>query len=403
MVDDMGYADLSCYGRKDYSTPNLDKLASEGIIFLNAYAAAPVCTPTRTAFITGRYSAKLPVGLREPLIPERDSLIGLEPSTPSIGKLLKESGYETALIGKWHLGFTNEFAPNKNGFDYFYGFRSGASDYVSHKGDGGKPDLYENENPIVEKGYLTTLFKERTLQFLKQPHNKPFFLSLDFNAPHWPWQGPEDPAYPDTMRMSAGGSPATYAKMIIALDDAVGEIMKFVDEQPYSKNTLIIFTSDNGGEKYSDMGPYQGKKFGLWEGGIREPAFMRWTGVIKPSTMTPQVATTMDWTATILAAAQVSPDPKFPLDGIDLMPVCSGKSQLIKRTLFWRTIERSHQKAMRDGNWKYLEDEKGEYLFDLSTDPYEKADVKGQYPDILQNLRKKYLVWEGTVLKSFLE
>jgi len=130
---------------------------------------------------------------------------------------------------------------------------------------------------------------------------------------------------------------------------------------------------------------------------------MRWPGIITPSTMTPQVATTMDWTATILAAAQVSPDPKFPLDGVDLLPVVSGKSQLIKRTLFWRTIERSHQKAMRDGNWKYLADEKGEYLFDLSNDPYESTDVKQQYPDILQKMKLKYAVWEGTVLKSFLE
>jgi arylsulfatase A-like enzyme len=403
MADDMGYADLSCYGRKEYSTPNLDKLASEGITFMNAYAAAPVCTPTRAAFITGRYSARVPVGLREPLTADRDSLIGLDPATPSIGKLLKNGGYETALIGKWHLGFINEFGPNKNGFDYFYGIRSGFTDYVNHTGDGGTPDLYENEKPIIQKGYLTTLLKEQALQYLKQPHNKPFFLSLDFNAPHWPWEGPDDPAYPDTMDMRAGGSVATYAKMMIALDDAVGEIIRFVDEQSYSKNTLIIFTSDNGGEKFSDMGPYQGKKLSLWEGGIRVPAFVRWTGIIKPNLVTGQVATTMDWTATILAAANVSADPQFPLDGINLLPVCTQKSPSVSRTLFWRTVERSHHKAIRDGIWKYLVDEKGEYLFDLSTDPAEKVDVKTKYPDILERMKTKYATWEASVLPSFLK
>ena len=403
MADDMGYADLSCYGRKEYSTPNLDKLASEGVKFLNAYAAAPVCTPTRTAFITGRYSARLPVGLREPLIPQRDTLIGLEPSFPSIGRLLKDAGYETALIGKWHLGFKKEFAPNNNGFDYFYGIRTGAADYVSHTGDGGRPDLFENENAVTENGYLTTLIKEHAIRFLKQKHSKPFFLSLDFNAPHWPWQAPGDPAYPDTMRMNAGGSPATYAKMMIALDDAIGEVMRLLDTQPYATNTLVIFTSDNGGERFSDMGQYKGRKLALWEGGIRVPAFVRWTGVLKPNLQTEQVATTMDWTATILAAAKVSPNPQYPLDGIDLLPLCMGRSPLITRTLFWRTIERSHQKAMRNGNWKYLVDEKGEYLFDLSGDPFETNDVKDKYPDILQRMQQKYAAWEETVLKSFLE
>ena len=247
MADDLGYADLSCYGRKDYQTPHLDKLASEGIKFMNAYAAAPVCTPTRTAFMTGRYSARLEVGLREPWIPGRDSLVGLSPQVPTVSSQLKGAGYETALIGKWHLGTLKSFGPNQNGFDYFYGIRTGAADYISHKGDGGKPDLYENEQPVVEPGYLTDLLKDRAIKFLKKKHSKPFFLSLDFNAPHWPWQGPGDAAYPDTMRMNAGGSPAIYAHMMKSLDDAIGEVLKTVDQLSLSKNTMIIFTSDNGG------------------------------------------------------------------------------------------------------------------------------------------------------------
>jgi arylsulfatase A-like enzyme len=403
MADDMGYADLSCYGRKEYKTPNLDKLASEGIKFMNAYAAAPVCTPTRTAFMTGRYPARLPVGLREPLIPGRDSAIGLNSETPSIATLLKSAGYETALIGKWHLGFVDDFGPNKNGFDYFYGIRTGAADYVSHKGDGGKPDLYENEKPIVEEGYLTYLFRDRALKFLKQPHSKPFFLSLDFNAPHWPWQGPGDPAYPDTMRMNAGGSPAIYARMMKALDDAIGEILKTVDEQSLSKNTIIIFTSDNGGERFSDMENYQGRKLSLWEGGIRVPAFVCWKGMIKPNLVSDQVCVTTDWTATILAAAGAKINPQYPLDGINLLPVCTGQSKTIDRTIYWRTIERSHHKAMRDGNWKYLQDEKGEYLFDFSTDPSERDNLREKNPKKFEELKKKYSEWESSMLKTFVK
>jgi arylsulfatase A-like enzyme len=400
MADDMGYADLSGYGRKDYKTPNLDKLASEGIKFINAYAAAPVCTPTRTAFMTGRYSARLQIGLREPAIPGRDNGIGLSPETPSVATLLKNAGYETALIGKWHLGFVSEFGPNKNGFDFFYGIRSGAADYISHKGDGGKPDLYQNETPIVENGYLTYLFRDRAIKFLEQSHAKPFFLSLDFTAPHWPWQGPDDAAYPDTMRMSAGGSPSTYAQMMKALDDAVGEIMKTVEKKSLAKNTLIIFTSDNGGTTYSDNGIYQGRKLSLWEGGIRVPAFVRWTGKIKQNTISPQVCTTMDWTATILAAAGITGSKQFPLDGINLMPICTGKAKLKDRTLYWRTIERSHHKAMRDGNWKYLQDEKGEYLFDLSVDPSEKNNLREKNLDTFERLKTMYAAWEATVLRA---
>jgi arylsulfatase A-like enzyme len=221
---------------------------------------------------------------------------------------------------------------------------------------------------------------------------------LNFTAPHWPWQGPDDAAYPDTMRMSAGGSPLTYALMMKALDDAVGEIMKTVEKKSLANNTLIIFTSDNGGTTYSDNGIYQGRKLSLWEGGIKVPAFVRWTGKIKANTISPQVCITMDWTATILAAAGKAGSKQFPLDGINLMPICTGKAKLKDRTLYWRTIERSHYKAMREGNWKYLHDGKGEYLFDLSVDPSEKNNVREKYSKEFDKLKAMYAAWESTVL-----
>ena len=400
MADDMGYADLSCYGRKDYQTPNLDRLASQGIKFINAYAAAPVCTPTRVAFFTGRYPARLSVGLYEPLAEgHKDSLLGLTPETPSIAGLLKKAGYETYLVGKWHLGYLPAFSPMANGFDYFFGFHAGATDYISHVDQVGKPDLYENDEPIKKEGYITDLFMEKATEIISKSHQKPFFLAITFNAPHWPWQGPGDKPYGDA-NWRGGGSPAIYASMMKNLDDAVGTIVKTIDDGKLSNNTVIIFTSDNGGERYSDDGIYKEGKMSLHEGGIHEPAIVRWAGRIKENSVTNQVVTTMDWTATILSLAKAEAEPKFPLDGIDVMPIMTGKKKETERTLYWRISQRKQHKAMRDGKWKYFQDEKGnEYLFDLSVDPKEENDLKGQQPGVFNKLKNKYSEWEKTVLK----
>jgi len=396
MADDLGYADLSCYGRKDYSTPNLDKLSTQGMKFMNAYAAAPVCTPTRVGFMTGRYPARLSVGLREPLVMNaKDSVIGLNYDQYTLPMMLRDAGYETALIGKWHLGFQPEFSPNKHGFDYFFGFNSGAMDYISHGGEKKGSDLYENGKQIEVKGYLTDIFREKVIEFLKKPHTKPFFLSVMFNAPHWPWQGPTDKAYPDTMQLAAGGTKEIYAVMMKELDDAVGAIMTEV-EKNNPNNTVVFFTSDNGGEKFSDMGVLAGKKMLLWEGGIRVPAFVRWPGKIKPG-VTDQAAITLDWTATIASIAGAKPKNAF--DGKDLLPFLTGKEKVSDRTLYWRTFQRTKQNAIREGNWKYLKDEKGEYLFDLSADPGEKNNLKDQQPAKFEALKEKFEKWEATVLK----
>jgi arylsulfatase A-like enzyme len=279
MADDMGYGDLSCYGRKDYKTPNLDKLASQGMRFSNAYASAPVCSPTRVAFMTGRYPARVTVGLYEPITEgSKDSLIGLSPSVPSIARLMHDAGYETLLVGKWHLGYKPEFSPTANGFDYFFGFHAGATDYISHKSMTGEDDLFENDRPVHKKGYLTDLLSEKAVELIKAKHKKPFFLTLTFNSPHWPWQIRGDQPY--TQPWKNGGSKAIYGKMVEALDDAVGNILKALDDAGISKNTVVIFTSDNRGERYSSNGIYKGGKMNLWEGGIREPAFIKWPGKI---------------------------------------------------------------------------------------------------------------------------
>jgi arylsulfatase A-like enzyme len=399
MTDDMGYGDLSGYGRKDYTTPNLDKLASQGTKFVNAYSAGPLCTPTRTAFMTGRFPARTPVGMIEPITGAiKDTAYGLTPAYPSIATLMKAAGYQTALIGKWHLGTRPQHSPIRNGFDYFFGIRTGAADYISHKGDGQKHDLYENDAPVYPEGYLTDLFSEKAIAFLKQKHARPFFLTIAYNAPHWPWQGPTDKPYQDSVNFRTGGSPAVYAAMMKSLDESIGRIMKTLDDEQLSNQTIVIFTNDNGGERYSDNGGLAKAKGTLWEGGIRVPAFIKWPGRIKAGAITQQVAITMDWSATILSAGGAKPHSNFPLDGIDLMPVVT-QNKIEERTIYWRTFQREKQKAIRIGKWKYLQDAKGEYLFDLDEDQMEKNDLKEKYPDVFTRLKKVYADWEKTVLE----
>ncbi|MEJ7646083.1 MAG: sulfatase-like hydrolase/transferase [Chryseolinea sp.] len=399
MTDDMGYGDLSGYGRTEYATPNLDKLASQGMKFVNAYAAGPLCTPTRVGLMTGRYPARTPVGLIEPLTGTKSDInYGLTEKTPSLSALVRKSSYHTALIGKWHLGIQPEHSPNKNGFDYFFGFRSGASDYISHKGDSRTDDLWENDSLVLREGYLTDLISEKAINYITTKHDKPFLLVINFNAPHWPWQGPDDRAYPDSVDFRAGGSAATYAQMMKSLDDCVGKIMAAVDGHA-SKNTIVIFTNDNGGERFSDNGGLSQAKATLWEGGIRVPAFVRWPGKIAPGSVTKQVAITMDWTATILELAGAKPDKTFPLDGINLLPILTKKTINIDRTLYWRTSQRTKQKAIRMGDWKYLQDEKGEYLFNLANDQQEKSNLKETNDVVFLKLKEKYAAWEKTVLE----
>jgi arylsulfatase A-like enzyme len=399
MTDDMGYGDLGSYGQKKYTTPNLDKLAAEGVRFENAYSAGPLCTPTRTAYMTGRYPARTPIGLIEPLTAsKKDNGFGLTAEFPSIATLMKNAGYQTVLIGKWHLGSEARHRPRVNGFDYFFGFFSGAADYISHKGDGRVHDLYENETPVYPEGYLTELISQKASGFLKQKHSKPFFLTVNFNAPHWPWQVPGDTPYADTVDYRKGGSPETYAAMMISLDSAVGNILKTLDEQSLSAGTIVIFTNDNGGERYSDQGGLAEGKGTLWEGGIKVPAIVRWPGRIRPGSITKQAAITMDWSATILAMGNAKAHPDFPMDGINLAPILAGDKNIVERTFYWRTYQRTRQKAIREGEWKYLQDEKGEYLFNLEKDPGEKNDRKNEEKAIFERLKEKFSTWEKTVL-----
>jgi arylsulfatase A-like enzyme len=392
LVDDMGYADLSSFGSKDIRTPNIDRLAKEGVKLTQAYSNGPVCTPTRAAFITGRYQQR--VGLEWAIGPG-----GKEPGLPSeetsIARMLKNSGYATALMGKWHLGYKPEFSPVAHGFDEFFGILSGNVDHYSHKENNGEHDLREQDKETFVEGFLTDHLSRRSVDFVKRQKDKPFFLYLAFNAVHWPFQRPNRPDMVRTRETWFEGTRADYIEMMQSVDAAVGQVLDALDQQGLAKDTLVIFTSDNGGERLSDNRPYFNTKGTLWEGGIHVPGLARWPAVLPKGKVSNQTAITMDWTATILAAAGVKPERQ--LDGINLLPILQSKQPEQERTLCWR-IDRAgfRQQAIRSGKWKLVTQPTsvGLLLFDLEGDPSERRNLFYERQDKVNELRAKLLDWD---------
>lgn len=403
LADDMGVGDLSCYGQTDFQTPVLDKVAQQGLRFTQAYSNSAVCSATRFALITGRYQYRLRGGLEEPLGGASDTM-GLPPGHPTLPSLLKKQGYNTALFGKWHLGALPTFGPLKSGYDQFFGNLGGAIDYFTHKtgvGDDAKEDLYEGEVPIHKVGYYTDLIADRAQDFLaQQSTSKPFFLSLHFTAPHWPWEGPGDEEVAKKLTNLGhydGGDLATYAKMVVGLDTAVGRVLRKLEELQLDKNTIIIFTSDNGGERFSRTWPFSGQKSELLEGGIRVPAIVRWPERIKPGQTSEQVLISMDWLPTLVAAAGGKPDTKYQPDGDNQLSTLLGVSQPNSRKLFWR-YKANAQRAHRDGDWKYLKIADNEFLFNLAQDQRERANLSAKYPEVFARLKQQWEAWDSTML-----
>jgi arylsulfatase A-like enzyme len=235
--------------------------------------------------------------------------------------------------------------------------------------------------------------------------NRPFFLSLHFNAPHWPWEGPDDEA--ESQRISSlfdfdGGSNATYARMVGEMDLQIGRVLQALDTSGTANNTIVVFTSDNGGERFADTWPFTGKKTELLEGGLRIPAIVRWPGHIRSGSTTDQVAISMDWMPTLLAAASAMPDSKYPSDGMNLLPALTRNAAPIPRKLFWR-YKLNAQRAMRDGDMKWLRIRDNTFLFNVADDPLERANLKDRQPDIYRKLVSEYESWNATMLPESAE
>jgi len=406
LADDLGHADLGCYGGRPkasgapFSTcsPSLDRMAREGLRFTQGYANSSVCSPTRFALMTGRWQHRLRGGADEPIRSDArgNPSLGLPPTHPTLPSLLRDAGYATALVGKWHLGYPPHFGPLKSGYQEFFGSLSGGMDYFTHRDTAGRHDLYENDAEVHPKGYLTDLISDRAVEFIRRPRTSPFLLSVHYNAPHWPWLTREDEA--ESKRIEKiyhfdGGSVVTYLTMIRQMDEGIGRILRSLKAAGLDRDTLVVFTSDNGGERFSDTWPLVGRKMDLLEGGIRVPYIVRWPAAINAGRWSAQVAITMDWVATFLDAAGVKPHPDYPLDGVSLLPVLKNPAKTIARELYWKMLFRD-QKALRAGDWKYLSVDGNEFLFDLAQDPRERANFARRDRERLETMRARYLAWE---------
>jgi len=401
LADDLGYADLGCYGGRSGCSPEIDRMAAEGLRFTDGYSNSPVCSPTRFALMTGRWQYRLRGGNDEPIATRHrgNPVLGLPPSHPTLPSILCDAGYATALAGKWHLGFLPHFGPLKSGYREFFGAMSGGLDYFTHKDSAGAHDLYEGEQEIERGGYLTDLISDRAVEFIERQKKNSYFLSVHYTAPHWPWETRADEAAArrlEKLYHFDGGSVETYCTMIRHMDEGVGRIFAALKQTGVDEHTLVVFTSDNGGERFSDTWPFVGKKMDLLEGGIRVPCIARWPAHVKAGGVTSQPAITMDWVATILDAAGASPPPDYPLDGVSLLEVLRRPEAIFERELFWRMKFRN-QKAMRAGNWKWLSLDGDEFLFDLVRDPRERANRAKHEPQRLAAMRTRYAEWENAL------
>ncbi len=413
LADDLGWKDVS-YNGSAYATPNIDRLAAQGLTFTQAYAATPACSPTRAALLTGRSPARLGItraihgkdyraegtprpeyvpGWPWPCLPYGNAS-HLAEGVPTFADTLRAAGYETAFIGKWHLG-RGEHGPAGHGFEHeaFVG-SVGASDYfppyrVEH-GAASRPDEY-----------LTDRLTDEAVAFLAREHERPFLLVLAHFAVHEPIQAKPElvRALAPTMVPGAPQSSANYAAMLASLDQGVGRLLATLDERGLTDETLVVFTSDNGpllerGERLTTVAPLRGGKLELYEGGIRVPLALRWPAEITPGTSTSVPVVSMDLYPTLLAAAGVVPAPDQPLDGLDLTPLWNGATRLARERLFFFVPHRDAQAAVRAGDWKLLHWFGGRNeLYDLGRDVGEQHDLAAAEPERTRALEAELLQW----------
>jgi arylsulfatase A-like enzyme len=411
VCDDLGYADLGCYGGRAAEfgavSPNIDRLAAGGVKFTQGYANSPVCSPTRFALITMRYQYRLRGAMEEPINSRSkgSTTLGLPPEVPTLPSLLKKTGYHTALIGKWHLGYPPTFGPLRSGYDEFFGIMAGGVDYFTHCSSSGEHDLYIDEDEHHEVGYLTDVLSQRAVDHVRAraadaKAGQPFLLSLHYTAPHWPWETRDDahvaPEVAKNLFHLHGGDIHTYRRMIHHMDEGIGRLMAALREEGLEENTLVVFTSDNGGERFSDSWPLVGGKMDLTEGGIRVPWIAHWPAAIPAGTVSSQHCMTMDWSATLLEAGGGEADPDWPLDGVSLLKVLREPAQRFERALYWRMNHRG-QRALREGDWKYLQVDGHEYLFNIGKDERERANLAAREPGRLERMRAQWLAWNESV------
>lgn len=407
--DDQGYADLGCCGRPELVSPNLDRLAAEGVRATDFYVAWPACTPSRGALLTGRYPqrnglydmirndvADFKVTFTEQeyaVTPE--AILGLDEREILIAQVLKKAGYATGVVGKWDSGRLKRYRPTQRGFDFFYGFCNTGVDYWTHERYE-FPSMWRNNERIVEDGYITDLFEREALGFLKEHARDRFFLYLPFNAPHGASNFAKTTgaqAKPEHVKLYGempGGRREHYLGAITAMDESIGAVFALLEEQGRLDDTLVIFFSDNGGSGNADNTPLRGRKAQTWEGGVRVPFLARWPGHIPAGKVTHEFLTSMEVFPTLVQTAGGEMPQGVVYDGFDMLPVISGKAKSEREEMAW---QRRDQKALRYRNWKWVEQPIGGGLFDLASDIGEKNDLSEKRPEVLQMMRERFAAW----------
>lgn len=393
LADDLGYGDLGCFGCKDIPTPNIDSLARDGARFTDAHAYQ-VCSPTRAALLTGRYAEHN--GVKNVLMGGDAPSFAKE---VTIAEMLKQGGYTTGLVGKWHVGYSTALTPLHKGFDEFFGFRGGKIDYYKYtdttQKNGtpeGKHDLWEGDKEVFTEGYATDLFTERARKFIRSHADKPFFLLLAYNAPHIAKK--DVLQAPDTYLKKFGAEGkvegrGVYAATVNCMDDGVGQVLAELKAQRIETNTLVIFLSDNGAEGDGSNAPLSGKKHQLKEGGIRVPMVARWPGVIPAGIERKDVVHVIDVAPTCLALSGVAAPPGVKLDGVNIAPALEGKAPVPDRPIYYG------RRVVREGKWKLLDGK----LYDLEKDLKETTDVAAEnraVADRLSALLEKWIEPQST-------
>ncbi|MFJ4619517.1 sulfatase-like hydrolase/transferase [Streptomyces sp. NPDC088812] len=399
--DDLGWADLSSYGSPHIKTPNLDRLAAQGVRFTNAYSGSATCSPTRFSLYTGRYPGRTQGGLAEPI---GNKTQGLDPNHPTLASLLKKAGYSTALIGKWHCGWLPDYSPTKSGWDEFFGNFGGALEYFSKLGQLGDYDLYEGDAEYKDLRYYTTVLTERAVEYVSRNHDEPWLLNLNFTTPHWPWLGEDDEETGAEIAAKIragqvlsgllhndGGSVEKYTEMVENLDASIGKVLTALKRSGQEQNTVVVFASDNGGERFSYLWPLSGAKSELLEGGIRVPTILRWPARVDGHQVSDEPVFSPDWTATLLELGGARPASTHPLDGHSFAGYLLRGEEVPERDLFWRV---RGNRALRRGDWKYFQDSSGtDHLYNLAQDQREQADLATDRPELLTELKA---AWEKT-------
>ncbi|MBM3859750.1 MAG: N-acetylgalactosamine-6-sulfatase [Verrucomicrobia bacterium] len=411
VTDDQGYRDLGCFGGDQIKTPNLDRIAREGVRATNFYVTWPACTPSRGSLLTGRFPQRnglydmvrndmVNYGHRftwEEYLVSPEMTLGLDPRETTIGNVLQRAGYRNAVIGKWDMGQAKRYLPLQRGFHYFYGHGNNGIDYYTHERYGVHSMFRNNERTAADKGvYATDLFRREALQFVRENASRPFFLYLPFNAPHSASNLEKDSLqvpekwlgfYPG---LDPKDKRARYMAMVSCMDDAVGELLDTLRELKLEQNTLIMFFSDNGGSGPGDNKPLRGGKSSMFEGGIRVPFLARWPERLPAGKVCDEFLTALEVFPTFCAAAGAKPPAGVKLDGHDMLPILAGKAKSPRTEMFW---QRRADKAARVGNFKWADSAKHKGLYDLSVDIEERNDLSAEKPDVLARVKARFDAW----------